>query len=483
MDLPWRGRLVRLELTVRRFCCLNPACSRHTFAEDCGPNLPAYARRTLDVHQRLVQIALTAGGEAGARLARGEGLPVSADTLLRLVRCLPSPAVAALRVLGIDDLALRKGQHYATIFVDLVTHRPVDLVEEREAETVATWLRSHPSVQVVARDRSGAYADGISAAIPAAIQVADRFHLLKNASDALDGMLRGRRLRIEDTSKRVQAESQSITEPVEREELCVLSPTRQYQAQRRAARVARWEQVHALAEAGVGICEIARRVGICRKTVHRWLRNAEPPHTRVVHRRPGGLRSPTLQPFVPYLQDRWQGGCTNASRLYREISQQGYLGSRSLLAQAVQSWRSPAIPEAERERTRRMTRRSSLRWICLRPPDRLKAEERELLEKLLAQDSDLARGHQLVQQFRKVLGKRDTTQLDHWLRDAQSSGLPTFVSLANGIAADREAVDAALTLPWSNGQTEGQINRLKLIKRQGYGRAKLDLLRARVLAK
>lgn len=129
-----------------------------------------------------------------------------------------------------------------------------------------------------------------------------------------------------------------------------------------------------------------------------------------------------------------------------------------------------------------MTRRLSMRWICLRPPEQLKPEEKRLLEKVLDQDTELALGHRLLQQFRRVVADGDVVSLDGWLSQAKSSGLPTFVALANGIDADRAAVDAGLTLPWSNGPTEGHINRLKLIKRQGYGRAKLDLLRARVLA-
>jgi transposase len=123
-----------------------------------------------------------------------------------------------------------------------------------------------------------------------------------------------------------------------------------------------------------------------------------------------------------------------------------------------------------------------MRWLCLKPPKDLKPKEKVLLNQLLAQDADLATGYQLLQRFRRVIAERDIPGMDSWLNDAKGSGLPTFVALANGIDGDRAAVDAGLRLPWSNGPTEGHITRLKLIKRQGYGRAKLDLLRARVLA-
>ncbi len=259
-------------------------------------------------------------------------------------------------------------------------------------------------------------------------------------------------------------------------------PYRRYLAERRAARVARWEKVRALAEAGANICKIAREVGIGRKTVRRLIATSEPPYNQVVNRRPGDSSSPTLQPYVTYLQDRWQAGRTNASKLYREIVEQGYTGSHTLLARSIASWRTPRLPPEQQRKARRRTRRLSMRWICLRPPEQLKAEEKIFLEKLLDRDAELALGHNLLQEFRRVVADRDNPGLENWLVQAKSSNLPTFISLANGIEADRAAVNAPLKLPWSNGPSEGHINRLKLIKRQGYGRAKFDLLRARVLA-
>lgn len=486
VDLPWRGRPVRFKLTVRRFRCVNPACQRRTFAEDCRPNLPRYARRTLEAREHLLKLGQTSGGEAGARIAKSEGLPTSPDTLLRLVRASAPAEAPTPRVLGIDDFSLRRRHKYGTIFVNLETSRPVDMVEGREAETVAKWLKGRSGIQVIARDRSGAYDEGAKAGAPQAVQVADRFHLVQNASAALDGLLRGRRLGIEEAGD-VEATAEvpnhpSATGDAEEPATVPLSPTKQYQAERCAARIARWQRVKALAEDHVSARQIAREVGVSRVTVRRLLDSPEPPHNRLVRHRPGGLHSPTLQPFVTYLQDRWEEGCTNVAQLHREISAKGYGGSRSLLAQAVKPWRGPSLPRKERRQTRRLTRRLSMRWLCLKPPKDLKPKEKVLLNQLLAQDADLATGYQLLQRFRRVIAERDIPGMDSWLNDAKGSGLPTFVALANGIDGDRAAVDAGLRLPWSNGPTEGHITRLKLIKRQGYGRAKLDLLRARVLA-
>lgn len=468
LDLPWRGSVVRLHLMVRRFRCPNRACPRATFAEDFGPALPRFARRTTDATALLLQVACATGGEGGARLAKRIGLPTSPDTLLRLLRQLPEPDRPTPTVLGVDDLSLRRGRSYATLLVDLVTHQRVDLLQGREAAVLAEWLTRHPGVTTIVRDRSEAYAEGAKTGAPLARQVADRFHLVQNAGAALDDLLKQRR-RIIDCNPEGPSVNSTAAKP--------LSPSQQRQAEQRASRIARWEQVRALRATGMSLRGIAKVVSLDRKTVRSLLATPEPPRNRQRYPRPTDLTSPTLRPYVSYLQDRWQQGCHNISQLYREIVTQGYSGSRSLLAQALAPWRPPRAPPANRRRTRR-----SLRWLCLRPSADLNPEEQAALEQVLAEDAELASGYALLQRFRALVATRDLAALGRWLADALTSSLPSFVALANGITADRSAVEGALTMPWPNGQTEGQVQRLKLIKRQMYGRAKFDLLRRRVLA-
>ena len=228
------------------------------------------------------------------------------------------------------------------------------------------------------------------------------------------------------------------------------------------------------------VLDVDDEVGISRVTVRRLIDTPIPPRNHIAHPRPGGLSSPSLPPYVSSLQDRWQDGCHNITQLFREIVEQGYGGSRSLLYTALHPWRPPRPPPKERRRQK--TRRFSVRWLCLRPPDQLKPEEQSALQQILDDDADLAAGYRLLQRFRKVITDRDVVGLDTWLRDAQASSLAPFVGLANGIVKDRAAVEAALTMRWSTSMVEGHVNRVKLIKRQGYGRSGFGPLKRRILA-
>jgi transposase len=471
MDLPWRGYTVRLTLTVRRFRCANRDCPRRTFTETIGEHLPKHARRTEAATETLVDLARSGGGEGGARVATRIGLPTSPDTLLRLLRQQKQQPIPTPRVLGVDDFALRRGKRYATVLVDLESREPIDLLEGRDAAVLEKWLQEHLGVEVVVRDRAEAYAEGAAQGAPQAQQVADRFHLAQNASAAMDELLRGRRRSIE------QAEESHYETNAAPDAAKPESQRQRERRERRERRVGRWRRVKDLRETGHSISQISRETGMDRRTIRNCLATPQEPQRHVRNPRPQGFSSPTLQPFQAYLQDRWEEGCTNISKLYREIVEKGYTGSRSRVNQALLPWRSPRPPTSAAKK-----RRVSVRWLCLRPPDALDSLEKRLLAQLLADDPGLADGYDLLQRFRQTLRARAVDTLRVWVADARASNLRPFQAFANGLLDDWSAVEAAFTTPWSTGPVEGHVNRIKLIKRQGFGRMKLDLLRSRVLA-
>jgi transposase len=288
-DLPWSGKVVRLLLEVRRFFCRNPACPCQVFCERLPQVIPVYARQTLRLKQSLMRVAFALGGEAGARLAKQLGMPTSPDTLLRLIRRQPLPAIPAPRVVGIDDWALRRGHTYGTIICDLEQRRPIDLLPDREAETVANWFRAHPSVEIVTRDRSEAYARGVSSGAPQAVQMADRWHLLKNMIDATEAVLACHPVhltRLLSPSQRTPQNETQVDKPGEALALTTTtSPTPKSQ-QKRAERFARYNQVMALRQKGLTLRQIAHQVRISERTVNRWLAVGHFPEHRRRTRQP-----------------------------------------------------------------------------------------------------------------------------------------------------------------------------------------------------
>ena len=481
VDLPLGTRPVRLQLQVRRFRCGNPACSRRIFAERFPRLTAVHARRTTVQQDALVDYGLALGGAAGARLAKRRGVRGSRATVLRCLHALPPLEVTTPRVLGIDDWARRKGQTYGSILVDLEQHRPIDLLEERTAECVAAWLAAHPGVEVIARDRGGAYAEGARTGAPEAVQVADRFHLLMNVGEALERVLGRKRGLLQEAARAVDATVTPATSaltanPPSSEPAPVVAwqPTRaeRERDERRAARRAHYDAVVRLHQQGFPAHQIAREVGIGRKTVQRWLHAGSFPERAPAPRRPS-----LLDPYEPYLRERWAAGCHNSLQLWRELHAQGFRGAASLVRRFVAHWRpepgrrgrpargASGARDAPPPQPTRVRSPRQARWLLLRAVAEREPDEQAYRQHLLG-DADLRCAHGLAEAFGQLVRERQRDQLRPWLTAAEASGVPEFREFARVMRRDYAAVAAALSSAWSNGQTEGQITRLKFVKLQ-----------------
>ena len=479
-DLPWGGQAVRLHLRVRKFYCRQPACTRRVFTERLPHIVAPYGRRTARLESVLRILAFALGGEPGARIVERLGITASSATLLRLIRRVTVPEQPAPRVLGVDDWAFRKGHRYGTILVDLEQHRIVDVLPARNAEPLVEWLKAHPGVEIFSRDRAPAYAEAARKGAPQAVQVADRWHLIQNLVEALERCL----LRFRPALKVAAGMSDSILGPLPSSRETNLVPWQQRaeaaSQEKHASKVERYEQMRTLRDAGFTVLDIAQIVGATRRTVYRYLALGGPPERQ----RPQRSRCRVLAPYEPYLIQRWAEGCRNRSRLFREIRLLGYQYSSrtvSLFLKRLEQEPTSAVAVSSRPKVTRVPAARQVAFLLVWRKDQLPEEERDYLRRLCDQEPMIALSYELAQEFAVMARERTGQGFDAWLTRATTSGIPELDRFARGLADDRAAVEAALSLEWSNGQTEGQVNKLKLLKRSMYGRANFDLLRLRLL--
>jgi transposase len=492
-DLPWNGIPVRLRLTVRRFRCRTDTCDRRIFTERLPGIVAPYARRTARCAEALELIGFIVGGEAGARLLVRLGMRGSPDTVLRAVRAATIDGGPMPRVLGIDDFAFRRGHRYGTILVDLERHRVVDLLPDRKPETVVAWLQQRDGPEIISRDRGGGYAEAARRGAPGATQVADRFHLTKNLVEALETLFLRKRSLLQEVAAVLAKERAPPEEELPRDARYQGKRASPQNWQRRAEedslkrhahQVARYERVRALHEKGADIADIARTVGMSRRTVYRYVRMDGPPERKRPGRRPGNR---VLAPYEPYLLQRWTEGCHNGVKLWREIREMGFAYSVTNVSRFLAHLRregKPPHPVGKQGTALTSPQGPTARraaFLCIARRDDLEDDDAAYLERLRAEDAVIEQAYQLVQDFVEMLRDRQGERLDDWIEHAKDSGIDDLCRFAIGLRGDQAAVREGLTLEWSNGQVEGQVNRLKLLKRSMYGRANFDLLRQRVL--
>jgi transposase len=433
--------------------------------------------------QALQVLGFALGGEAGARVSQALTMGTSADTLLRCIRRAALPTHATPRVLGVDDWAKRKAHSYGTILVDLERRAPIELLPDREAETLQHWLQVHPGVEIISRDRAPKYAEAARMGAPHAGQVADRWHVLKNLSETVQRVLTRERTSINHAAR--QMRDHQIEHAEASATLSSLLSSREATEieQHRANRYARSCAVKRLHQQGVSHEGIARTLCMSPTTVRRFVRATTFPE------RAHYQRSSQLDPYLPYLHQRWAQGVRNPLLLWREIAAQGYAGTPRMLERYGTRLRQRLKGLTPQERAHFLQAATTFKppsvrqltsWLQ-KPRPALTAEQAQFVSCLCEASADLPAVRELALAFRQLMKERAVAAFPGWVETAAQCPVVELRHFAVGIRQEYGAVAAALEYPWSNGPVEGQSNRLKTIKRQMYGRAKFDLLRARVL--
>lgn len=466
-DLPLANWVIQFCLTVKRFYCFNSSCKQKTFGESFEPWLARYAHRSRRLTEKQSCVAKVLSAKASEALLAQLQMAISHDSALKLLRQQALRPIATAKVLGLDDFAIRKGHSYGTILVDLEKHEVIDLLASREAQVVSRWLKQHPDIKIISRDRSQEYKKACDDAAPEAIQVADRWHLLKNLGDSLLPWLERQKHYLVEEGVALEAKTRAEQVLIDRENkgkqrLRLFTKAKQLQAQ------------------GLSQRKIAHKLNLTKSTLSRWLK----------HGLPGKTRTSLLDSYLPYLKEQWQAGHSNKQQLYRDIVAQGFQGSQGSVKRYLAALKAGfAEPKQAAKATKKRLRcysPSEARHLFVGDELALSEADQKRLTRLFKTLAEAKPIYDIVQRFTKLFKSEDpddqVIQAFHvWLDDAKHCAIPELTRFAKGLAYDQAAIEAALILPWSNGQTEGKITKLKLIKRTMYGRANFDLLRQKVL--
>lgn len=471
MDLPISGNIVRIHLTVCRFFCDNVECHRKIFTEQFPHEVKPYARRLLRSDDLLGRVALELGGNTGATISRFIKIPVSASTILRIIKKKTIASIAVTSgIIGVDDWALKKGHVYGTILVDLESHKVIDLLEDREADTLALWLEKHPEVKVISRDRASNYSRGAKKGAPKAIQVADRFHLIKNLGETVTKVFQRRGKILNEAydqynteaQAELPAEEQPVIEHQEQPENELINP----------ARLHKFENVKEQHRSGHNVSAISRALKIDRRTVSRYIELEKV--TKDVRR-----VSNKLKGFEEYIFQEMTTG-KNLKTLYEGVVANGFRGSYDKFRYNLKLLLKKEKITRQLVPTRNWSPKE-LSIMLYKDEKDLEVEDKKFLTLLYERCPAIKQTGGLVRQFKDLFKTKEQGSLAAWIDSALKvdTEIKTF---AKNLNKDFDAVNNAVVTQYSNGQVEGQVNKLKNIKRRMYGKASFQLLRNMVLA-
>ena len=485
VDLPTSGYDVKVLILSGKYFCDNVHCCRKIFTERFKQEISPYYRRFNRCKELLSNFALELGGNKGAAISRFARLPVSASTILRIIKRqqLPVPKVTS-GIIGIDDWAFKKGNTYGTIIVDLLQNKVIDLLADRESATICQWLKEHPEVEVISRDRGGPYSKGAQEGAPQAIQVADRFHLLMNLGDASKKMFQsmGKELKelftlFHNADKLIEPISTTEELKLQEDDTEIMATVTETINTNIELQL-RFNKVKELFSQGYSIKAISRCLQMQRVTIRKYIGMDSLPKKK-------GSRSTNFESFQLFLLQESNKGKLY-TELYAAILKEGFNGKYTQFCSNMNELlkNHKMIPASRKIDPVAMRTWSpkKLSIIIQKDKNDLNIEDRKFMELLCDKHPIIKETEQFIQRFKKLFQTKEEGTLTKWLEDVANSK-SAIKRFAKGIQSDFQAVNNAVVTPYSNGQVEGQVNRLKNIKRRMYGRAGFELLRRMVIFK
>ncbi len=488
-DLPIFQSKTIILLKTRKFKCINKQCQRKVFSEQI-PAILRYSRRTERAQKLLDTLAIELTGRLGSILSKELNLYVSSSTMTRIAHNLPLPDIVRPKVLGVDDWAYRKGVSYGTVLIDMETSRPIDLLPSRDGKVLKDWLLNNNDVKIVSRDRASSYAAAIIEACPSAIQIADRFHLLMNLSDALDTYFKSisRRIRSLITAKTTDFLELPEKVPVNireetKEDQLVLTAQESIDA-KVDQRMGTFLKVKELQAKGTPIKRIATDLRMSRNTVKSYFSQESLSPIK-------SSRSTNIEVFTDLIIARLGENGHKLMDIFREIKKLGYTGRRTQGCYHIKRIKeyheivTPGYKEIARPKIpyiKPLSSRKLAKYIGCNLMDIKDHHERFYFQTLLDNINEIRVVRKLVQIFKTMLARR-CGNIKRWIVFVKHSKykLAGLKSFARGLMADIVAVENGINMSWSNGAVEGHVNRIKSIKRQMYGRASFELLRRKVI--